>query len=182
MANRAPGRWITYRTESGYRFLDPTDGTEISFDGEPFGYDHRYRPKFSPNGQIVACIYPPLERGEGPRLCALTLEDHSLRILRKLEPRSGIWFLSWSNEGDCVYTVEAKKEGASVVKTPISTSVSETLIQLPNDVFEAAVDLSGRQSGITSDGTAFYFTKREFGSDVWMVEQFDPSLASSAWE
>ena len=81
-----------------------------------------------------------------------------------------------------LHGLHLNQEGAALVKTHISTSVSEILTQLPNDVWEAVADLSARQSGITSDGTVFYFTKREFESDVWMVEQFASPLASSAWE
>jgi Tol biopolymer transport system component len=178
----SPGNRIAYLADSGdYRVLDPKDGSEVScqVDFQSNWASVIGQPKFSPDRQTVALIGYLKKRSEVPGLFTVTLKDQSARVLRQLSPKTFNRILSWSDDGSWIYTVEGDANKSALVKTNVTTGVSQTMAPLTSDVFSAMANYSQRQTGITPDGTRFHFVKRVHQSDVWIIENFDPDFAAS---
>jgi Tol biopolymer transport system component len=120
-----------------------------------------FRPIFSPDGKKMAVYWNRKEEG----LWIISLEPYSET---RLEP-GGIYPFGWSPDGKYVYAVrmEADREIIRVQVAPPNRVAS--VATLPGDV----VDDDG--ASVSPDGKAIFATVSEEKSDVWLIENFDPS-------
>ena len=120
-----------------------------------------FRPIFSPDGKKMAVYWNRKEEG----LWIISLEPYSET---RLEP-GGIYPFGWSPDGKYVYAVrmEADREIIRVQVAPPNRVAS--VATLPGDV----VDDDG--ASVSPDGKAIFASVDEGKSDVWLMENFDPS-------
>ncbi len=120
-----------------------------------------FRPIFSPDGKKMAVYWNRKEEG----LWIISLEPYSETRLES----GGISPFGWSPDGKYVYAVRMEAE-REIIRVQVATPNEVTSVAtLPGDV----VDDDG--ASVSPDGKAIFATVSEEKSDVWLMENFDPS-------
>jgi serine/threonine protein kinase/WD40 repeat protein len=122
------------------------------------------KPAFSPDGKKIAVWWNRKDSG----LWIISLEPYSKTLLVP-----GLIFPSgWSPDGKAVYAIRRKGGGADreIVSVKVATpSEITSIVTLPGDVIEhdgATISPDGKQIFVSVDAKK---------SDVWLMENFDPS-------
>jgi Tol biopolymer transport system component len=161
----SPGRHILYQKQGNRNFniLDPDTEEEQSLvQDESVGWI--LGTKYSPDGKKVAVYWNQrLHAGVGHTqhgLWVISLIDKSATLLRSedLSP------VGWSPDGRLVYAYSSPSN--SILSIPADGGNPATALTLPGDIAEAFV---------SPDGRRFISIVAEKKSDVWLVENFDPS-------
>ena len=120
------------------------------------------RPIFSPDGKKIAISW---NRHSDPGVWVISLEPYSETFLL---PDNNCFPLGWSPDGNYVYATSGRK----LLKVGFAKPhQSFSLATLPGDPVE---HLAG---GMSADGREIIVTMNEAKSDVWIMENFDPSMA-----
>jgi len=123
-----------------------------------------FRPVFSPDGNKIAVMW---NRGESQGVSIISLEPYSETLLL-----SGLLLpVGWSPDGKYVYAIRFKSGSEQDI---VRVSVAP-----PNDV-SGVVDLHGQiadydGASVRLDGKEIVVGVAEEKSDVWLMENFDPS-------
>jgi Tol biopolymer transport system component/predicted Ser/Thr protein kinase len=122
-----------------------------------------YRPVFSPDGKKMAVDW---NRGkEGEALWIISLEPYSETRLQ-----SGAIPFGWSPDGKHVYANRVPP-GRGIVRVQVATPNEVTSVAtLPGDVVEED------GASVSPDGKEIVVSVSEEKSDVWLMENFDPSV------
>jgi Tol biopolymer transport system component len=169
-----PGREILYQKLEtlNYAMVDPeTEEEKPLVQDESVGW--MYFPKYAPDGKKVVVMWnrrpSPIDLAERIRtspneayvgLWLISLVDHSAGTLH-----AG-WFLpaGWSPDARLVYA--SPRNGNTIVSIPAGGGDLQTVATLPGEIMDAVV---------TPDGKQIVSTVIDEKSDVWLVENFDPS-------
>ncbi len=123
------------------------------------------RPVFSPDGKQMAVAW---NRGDNQGLSIISLEPYSERLLL-----SGINLpVGWSPDGKYVYAIPWEPVLArEIIRVQVGAPNEVTSVaSLPGEIG----DFDG--ASVSPDGKAIVVTIGEVKSDVWLMENFDPSL------
>jgi eukaryotic-like serine/threonine-protein kinase len=119
-----------------------------------------YRPVFSPDGKKMAVYWNRKEEG----LWVISLEPYAETQLES----GAICPFGWSPDGKYVYAVRMEA-GREIIRVQVAT---------PNEVTSVAT-LPGNfvddDASVGPDGKAIFASVSEEKSDVWLMENFDPS-------
>jgi serine/threonine protein kinase/Tol biopolymer transport system component len=162
-----PNRGIVYQQTGVRNFLKIDDTTHeektIIQHDQSAGWVPD-RPVFSPDGKRMAVFWNRKEAG----LWVIALEPYSEAFLLN----GPIHPIGWSPEGKYVYAIRA-------VATEPGREIIRVQFALPNEVTSVAT-LPGRvagydSAGVNPDGKEIVVSVGEENSDVWLMENFDPS-------
>jgi Tol biopolymer transport system component len=156
----SPGRHILYQKQGNQNFniLDPDTGEEKPLvQDESVGYI--FSPKYSPDGKKVAVAWNRRQ----PGLWVISLMDNSATLLKG--SGGDLFPAGWSPDGRLIYAFHYPPSN-SILSIPADGGNSNTVLTLPGDIAEAIV---------SPDGRKFVSIVAEQKSDVWIVENFDPS-------
>jgi len=125
------------------------------------------RPAFSPDGKKMA-VYWNRRRGEEIGLWIISLEPYSETLLLP----GNIHPFGWSPDGKYVYAVRAEaRSGREIIRIQVATPNAVTSVAtLPGDVD------NNDSAGVSPDGKKIFASVSEEKSDVWLMENFDPSV------
>jgi serine/threonine protein kinase/Tol biopolymer transport system component len=157
----SPGTQILYQTFGNRNFLFLNSVTE---EENPLLQDVSlgwiFAPMMSPDGKKVAVDWNRRPQG----IWVLTLADHSAKLLAEgyLTP------IGWSPDGSTIYisNITAVRK-RTIWALPANGGALQTLVTMPGPILEA------RSS---PDGKLFVCSIDESKYDVWVAENFDPSL------
>ena len=158
----SPGLHILYHKEGNRNFqiLDPeTEEEKPLVQDESVGWI--FSPKYSPDGKKVAVSWNR-EPQAGPWV--ISLLDHSAT---PLGGGSGyLWPAGWSPDGSLIYAFRRPSLSNVILSLPAGGGSPATVVTLPGDIAQAVV---------SPDGRKLVANVSETKSDVWVVENFDPS-------
>jgi Tol biopolymer transport system component len=166
-----PSSAIVYQQPGNHNFLKINDKTgeekPVIQQDQSTGWVPS-RPVFSPDGKKMAVNWNRKEKG----LWIISLEPYSETFLQ-----SGFIFpFGWSPDGRYVYAIRGFP-GREIIRVQASTSSKPTAVStLPGYV----VDDDG--ASVSPDGHEIFVSIREEKSDVWLMENFDPSASRTRTE
>ena len=113
-------------------------------------------PVFAPNGKKMAVQWRRDEVG----LWIISLEPYSETLLQP----GDLYPLGWSSDGKYVYAI---RRGREIVRVQVAPPSDVTVVAtLPGD---------GNDAGLSPDGKEIVVSVSEEKSDVWLMQNFDPS-------
>jgi serine/threonine protein kinase/Tol biopolymer transport system component len=136
---------------------------------EPFVGGIPMRPVFSPVGKQIAIFWNRLP-ASGSGLWVISLEPYSETLLLPDKGSSfGNYPVGWSTDGKYVYALE----GREIVKVGLASPNHQSIpvATLPGDIVDFLT------AGMSPDGREIVVPISEAKSDVWMMENFDPTVA-----
>jgi serine/threonine protein kinase len=167
-----PSRDIVYQKTGVSNFLRINDKTHqeeslIRHD-ESVGWVP-LKPVFSPNGDKMALWW---NRGEKTGAWVISLEPTYAETMVRLG--DNVLPFAWSPDGQYLYTAGRLGGGGHAV-------ISRIRVSRPNDIVRLVTlsgDLteSGDGASMSSDGRQIFASVAEVKSDVWLMENFDPSI------
>jgi Tol biopolymer transport system component len=166
-----PSSDIVYQQPGNHNFLKINDKTgeekPVIQQDQSAGWVPE-RPVFSPDGKKMAVNWNREEKG----LWIISLEPYSETFLQ-----SGFIFpFGWSPDGRNVYAIRGFP-GREIIRVQASTPSKPTaVLTLPGYV----VDDDG--ASVSPDGHEIFVSIREEKSDVWLMENFDPSASRTRTE
>jgi Tol biopolymer transport system component len=120
------------------------------------------KPVFSPDGKKIAVSW----NREHPGLWIISQEPYSETFLQT-DPT---YPLGWSPDGKYIYAVRGVAPGREIVRVQVAVPHEVVLVvTLPGSVAE------GDSAGVSPDGKQIIASVSEEKSDVWLMENFDPS-------
>ena len=126
-----------------------------------------FRTVFSPDGNKMAVFW---NRKGGQGLWIISLEPYSET---QLQPGM-VYPFGWSPDGRYVYAIRAKafnEPGREIIRVQVATPSEVTPVStLPGDI----VQYDG--ASVSPDGKEIVVSISEQKSDVWLMENFDPSV------
>jgi serine/threonine protein kinase len=123
------------------------------------------RPVFSPDGKKMAILWNRKDAG----LWIISLEPYSETLLQSgpIQP-SG-----WSPDGKYVYAIRGREPGREIIRVQVATPNEVTSVTtLPGDV----ADIDQDAASVSPDGKEIVVSVSEYKSDVWLMENFDPTV------
>ena len=152
----APDGRILYQKPGNRNFgiLDPETQEEKPLLKGPEN-SYIFSPRYSPDGTKVALMW---NRRELNGLWIISLIDGSE------VPVGGWWPAGWSSDGGSVYTFNV--EGDTIWSVPVGGGNSKTMVTFRGRTLDAVVSRNGRN---------LFCNVEETKSDVWLVENFNPS-------
>jgi serine/threonine protein kinase len=155
----SPGHHILYHKQGNQNFniLDPDTGEEKPLvQDESVGFI--FGAKYSPDGKKVAVNWNRRQ----PGLWVISLMDKSATPLGS---SGDLWPAGWSPDGRLIYAFRYPSSN-SILSIPAGGGNPANVLTLPGDIAEAIV---------SPDGRRIISVVAEMKSDVWLVENFDPS-------
>jgi Tol biopolymer transport system component len=154
----SPGRHILYQKPGNRNFiiLDPdTEEERPLVQDESVGWI--FHPQYSPDGKKVTVFWNRRQ----PGLWVISLMDKSATPLGS----GDLWPAGWSPDGRLIYAFRYPSSN-SILSIPAGGGTPGTVLTLPGDIADAIV---------SPDGRKIISVVAEMKSDVWLVENFDPS-------
>ena len=154
----SPGHHILYQKPGNQNFIivDPETGEEKPLvSDESVGWI--FKPRYSPDGKKVAAFW---NRDPHRGLWVISLADNSATPFEEVVYPAG-----WSPDGKLIY-VYLDPPGPSILSIPAGGGGPATVATFPGDIAQAVV---------SEDGRKFVCNVLETKSDVWLLENFDPS-------
>ena len=124
-----------------------------------------FKPAFSPDGKKMAAYWNRKEEG----VWIISVEPYSEMLLL---PSEIIFPLGWSLNGKYVYAIRAEKgSGREIIRIQVAAPNAVTSVAtLPGDVDD------DDNASVSPDGKEIVVSISEEKSDVWLMENFDPSV------
>ncbi len=154
--------------KSAFHFLDPDKGDETVFNVDSGGesadplqfFSWMASPEYSPDGRQVAisCNCPG---GEG--IWVVSLGESSRRLIYEDSETRPV---GWSDDGAWVYAMKPKSR--NLLRIRARGGPAQVHVEIP---FENVGDVD-----ITPDGTRVAVAVPVTQADIWLIENFDPSL------
>jgi len=157
----SPGSQILYQKfgNRNFLFLDPvTEEERPLVQDESVGWI--FHPRISPDGMKVAVSW---NRRPNQGIWVITLANNSATFLPK-----GIFTpIGWSPDGSMIYMIDFSVSTTDVIwALPAGGGAPKPFLTMPGNIKSASV---------SSDGKKFVCSLAERKSDVWVVENFDPT-------
>ncbi|MBZ5623289.1 MAG: serine/threonine-protein kinase [Acidobacteriia bacterium] len=155
----SPGRHILYQQQGNQNFnvLDPDTGEERALlQDKPVGWI-LFTPRYSPDGKKVAVFW---NRGPQSGLWVISLVDGSSTLVRS----GDVFPIGWKPDSNSIYAFSPQTD--SIQSIPAVGGVPFTISTLSGKIGEVIM---------SPDGRNFVSTVLEKKSDVWLMENFDPS-------
>ena len=130
---------------------------------DQLGGSVRQKPVFSPDGKKIAVFWDRDNEG----LWIISLEPYSETFLQS----GRIYPVGWSPDGKYAYAIRSESgRGREIIRVQVTAPNEVTSVAtLPGDVVD------GDGASVSPDGHEIVVSIGELKSDVWLMENFDPS-------
>ena len=172
----SPGPAILYQQAGNrnYYQLDPATGAERPFVADS-SVGWMFSPVYSPDGTRVAVMW---NRRPDRGIWIVDTRTRDQRLLLRTTAAS-LMPIAWAADGAGIYAVEGKPTALRGRTTPLGETITDArIVMIPlTGAPTTVVTLPSAEIGgvaMTRDARTFVYTVYSSGSDVWIVDDFDP--------